>query len=132
MKKIYTALGTMSGTSLDGVDFSIIQTDGEDHLSLIGNKYLEFSNNGLLNQQISLDIPAKDPLTDLQFTAKPDVKVMRSGFVWDSVNSWQHADSDNNGTLVINNEFLTADLTQQEIVYDFENHEVRIFKVRDI
>jgi len=45
MKKIYTALGTMSGTSLDGIDFSIIQTDGEDHLSLIGNKYLEFSNN---------------------------------------------------------------------------------------
>ena len=89
---------------------------------MIGEEnYLEFSNNGLLNQQISLDIPAKDPLTDLQFTAEPDVKVMRSGFVWDSVNSWQHADSDNNGTLVINNEFLSADLTQQEIVYDFEN-----------
>ena len=45
MKKIYTALGTMSGTSLDGIDFSIIQTDGEDHLSLMDNKYLEFSNS---------------------------------------------------------------------------------------
>ena len=50
MKKIYTALGTMSGTSLDGIDFSIIQTDGEDHLSLSGNNYLEFSNN--LKQKI--------------------------------------------------------------------------------
>jgi len=45
MKKIYTALGTMSGTSLDGIDFSIIKTDGEDHLSLESNKYLEFSNS---------------------------------------------------------------------------------------
>tara|TARA_Y100000590_G_scaffold268941_1_gene302015 strand:- start:7198 stop:8346 length:1149 start_codon:yes stop_codon:yes gene_type:complete len=50
MTKIYTALGTMSGTSLDGIDFSIIQTDGEQHLSLIGNNYLEFSNN--LKQKI--------------------------------------------------------------------------------
>ena len=45
MKKIYTALGTMSGTSLDGIDFSIIETDGEDHLSLESNNYLEFSND---------------------------------------------------------------------------------------
>ena len=50
MTKIYTAIGTMSGTSLDGIDFSIIQTDGENHLSLAGNNYLEFSNN--LKQKI--------------------------------------------------------------------------------
>ena len=50
MNKIYTALGTMSGTSLDGIDFSIIQTDGEDHISLTSNNYLEFSNN--LKQKI--------------------------------------------------------------------------------
>ena len=50
MTKIYTALGTMSGTSLDGIDFSIIQTDGENHLSLVDNNYLEFSNN--LKQKI--------------------------------------------------------------------------------
>ena len=50
MKKIYTALGTMSGTSLDGIDFSIIKTDGEDHLSLESNNYLEFSND--LKQKI--------------------------------------------------------------------------------
>ena len=45
MTKIYTALGIMSGTSLDGIDFSIIQSDGEDQLSLMDNKYLNFSNN---------------------------------------------------------------------------------------
>ena len=44
MGKIYTALGLMSGTSLDGVDFSIIQTDGKEYLSLSDNNYIEFSN----------------------------------------------------------------------------------------
>ena len=50
MSKIYTSLGTMSGTSLDGIDFSIIETDGEDYISLRGNHYLEFLNN--LKQKI--------------------------------------------------------------------------------
>ena len=50
MGKIYTALGLMSGTSLDGVDFSIIETDGKEYLSLSGNNYLEFSNT--LRQKI--------------------------------------------------------------------------------
>ncbi len=50
MTKIYTALGLMSGTSLDGIDLSIIKTDGQDHLSLSRNDYLEFSNS--LKQKI--------------------------------------------------------------------------------
>ena len=42
MKKIYTALGTMSGTSMDGVDVSIIQSDGENKYNVIKDKYFEY------------------------------------------------------------------------------------------
>ena len=42
MNKIYTALGTMSGTSMDGVDVSIIQSDGEDNYKVIKDKYFEY------------------------------------------------------------------------------------------
>ena len=45
MGKIYTALGLMSGTSMDGVDASIIQTDGKAKYKAILDKYFEYPKN---------------------------------------------------------------------------------------
>ena len=38
MDKIITSLGLMSGTSLDGIDASIIKSDGNSHLEILLNK----------------------------------------------------------------------------------------------
>ncbi len=43
-KKIFTALGLMSGTSMDGVDLSLIETDGYDYYAQISDKYYEFDD----------------------------------------------------------------------------------------
>ena len=40
MTKEYVSLGLMSGTSGDGIDSSVIQSDGENDYSVIFNKYL--------------------------------------------------------------------------------------------
>ena len=42
MNKEYTSLGLMSGTSGDGVDASIIKSDGSQN-NVILNKYYEYS-----------------------------------------------------------------------------------------
>ena len=42
MGKLYTALGLMSGTSGDGVDASIINSDGIDQYSEVINKYFKY------------------------------------------------------------------------------------------
>ena len=45
MGKIYTALGLMSGTSMDGVDVSIINSDGNREYSTKLNKYFEYGDD---------------------------------------------------------------------------------------
>jgi len=42
MSKFYNSLGLMSGTSMDGVDASIIQSDGEKKYKVIIDKYFEY------------------------------------------------------------------------------------------
>ena len=44
-KKLLNCLGIMSGTSMDGVDISLIKTDGENFFESIIDKYYEFPDN---------------------------------------------------------------------------------------
>ena len=44
-KKIFTSLGLMSGTSMDGVDLSVIKSDGYEEFSSILNIYSQFDND---------------------------------------------------------------------------------------
>ena len=42
MGKIYTSLGLMSGTSMDGVDASIIKSNGEDKYEVVFDQYFKY------------------------------------------------------------------------------------------
>jgi len=42
MEKIYTSLGLMSGTSMDGIDASIIKSNGEDKYEAVFDQYFEY------------------------------------------------------------------------------------------
>ncbi len=44
-KKLYTAIGLMSGTSMDGVDLSIISSDGYEEFLNIFDDYYEYDKN---------------------------------------------------------------------------------------
>ena len=63
-KKIFTSIGLMSGTSMDGVDLSVIKSDGNDQFSSIYNTYKEF-DDGLYKELISVRDKIKNS-TDLK------------------------------------------------------------------
>ncbi|MDB9983339.1 anhydro-N-acetylmuramic acid kinase [Candidatus Pelagibacter sp.] len=44
MEKIYTSLGLMSGTSMDGVDASIIKSNGEDKYEVVFDQYFKYDD----------------------------------------------------------------------------------------
>ena len=44
-QKLYTSIGLMSGTSMDGVDISIIQSDGQYEFYNILDKYYDYDEN---------------------------------------------------------------------------------------
>jgi anhydro-N-acetylmuramic acid kinase len=44
MEKIYTSLGLMSGTSMDGVDASVIKSNGEDKYEVVFEQYFNYDN----------------------------------------------------------------------------------------
>ena len=45
MTKQFTSLGFMSGTSMDGLDASIIQSDGVEQYKELINTYIEYEPN---------------------------------------------------------------------------------------
>ena len=60
MGKIYTAMGLMSGTSLDGVDVSIIESDGNKEFSSILDRYFEYDEE-LIQKILILREKITDP-----------------------------------------------------------------------
>ena len=44
MSKEYTSLGLMSGTSGDGIDASVIKSDGDTNYEVVTNKYFEYDH----------------------------------------------------------------------------------------
>ena len=51
-KKLFSAMGLMSGTSMDGVDLSIIKSDGHNEISFIFDEYFEY-DSGLYKQLVT-------------------------------------------------------------------------------
>ncbi len=142
MGKIYTALGLMSGTSGDGVDTSVISSDGIDQYSEITNKFFAYDpkiyeNLHKLRSKIlnSSDLKKEErEINDLEreitlFHAKIVNKVLETvdrkidflGFHGQTIyhNSLEKISKQ------IGDGNLLSQLTKKTVIYDFRQNDIK-------
>ena len=141
MGKIYSAMGLMSGTSLDGVDVSIIETDGNREFSPILDRYYKYDKE--LIQKI-LNIREKithfeqlnnhiDEIKDLErkitlFHAEAVKKTLEiSNSLVDLIGFHGQTifhDPENKITKQLGDGKLLSQLTKKRIIYNFRQNDL--------
>ena len=140
MSKEYTALGLMSGTSGDGVDASIIKSDGTSNYRVILNKYFEYDKEiyiGIhsLKEKIQnikdLESHSED-LKNLEkkitlFHSKVTVDICKNkvidlvGFHGQTI----YHNSKERISKQLGNGELLSQLTKKDIVYNFRQNDIK-------
>ena len=143
MSKNYCSLGLMSGTSGDGVDASLINSDGDSSYKVEINKYFEYENN--FSQKIHLLKDKINTINDLEIYSnelkalEKELTIFHSKVVMDIVKNTKmkidfvgfHGqtifhDPSKKISKQIGDGKLLSQLTQKTVVYNLDK---RIFKM---
>ena len=142
MQKNWISLGLMSGTSGDGVDASLINSDGDTNYKVEINKYFEYENNfsqkiHSLKDKINTVADLETYSTELQALEK-ELTIFHSKVVMDIVKNTKikidfvgfHGqtifhDPSNKISKQIGDGKLLSQLTQTIVVYDFRQKDIQ-------
>ncbi len=142
MGKIYTALGLMSGTSLDGVDVSVIKSDGINEYSSILDRYFKYEDKfiqKLLNLRKKISMPEDlslhlNEIKDVEreitlFNANAvkqtlmslDLNIDLVGFHGQTI----FHNSNKKITKQLGDGKLLSQLTKKKVIYDFRQNDLK-------
>ena len=140
-KKVYRALGLMSGTSMDGVDASIIESDGKFHYLTVLDRYFEYDQHlylKLINQRnkILSSNDLKIQLSELK-SLERDITLFHAFVVNEIIESTKieidligfHGqtifhDPDKRITKQLGDGKLLSQLTKKTVIYDFRQNDL--------
>ena len=142
MDKIFTALGLMSGTSMDGVDASIIKSDGHSKFVNVLDKYWEFDIS--LHKKL-IDLRNEIVTTDKLIKFSNELKILEreltifhSKIVNELTSNYSENidligfhgqtifhDPTNRISKQIGDAGLLSQLTKKKVVYDFRKNDLQ-------
>ncbi len=142
MSKNYYSLGLMSGTSGDGVDASLINSDGSSNYKVEINKYFEYENN--FSQKIHSLKDKINTVTDLEIYSKEikalekELTIFHSKVVMDIVKNIKKKidfigfhgqtifhDPSKKISKQIGDGKLLSQLTQTTVIYNFRQNDIQ-------
>ena len=93
MDRKFYSLGLMSGTSMDGIDASIIYSNGVDILEVVQNKYFKYNDNFIyklsdLKNKINTSSDLKLCLSDLN-NLERELTILHAKFAGDILNDFE-------------------------------------------
>jgi anhydro-N-acetylmuramic acid kinase len=144
MDKIYTSLGLMSGTSMDGVDASMIFSDGNTgRITSIKNQYFEYDKNLYqkltnLRDKITNSKDLKNYFEDLNSIEK-EITLFHANIVNEMIKSHPKFEIDIVGfhgqtifhnaeekiTVQLGDGKLLSQLTRKKVIYNFRHNDLK-------
>ena len=141
MEKFYTSLGLMSGTSMDGVDASVIRSDGENNYEPIFDKYFEYEEviySDLLNLRDKInsikDLTANSyQISELErkitlFHAKISKEIIKHSGIDVDLVGFHGQTIFHNGQEKISKQIgdgnLLSSLLKKDVVYNFRENDI--------
>ena len=142
MEKIYTALGLMSGTSLDGIDVSLIKSDGNNEYSPILNEYFKYDDKTI--QRILIIRDKVSTSKDLVLYSKEinilekDLTLFNAKVVKETLKNFKQSidvigfhgqtifhNSDQKITKQLGDGKLLSQLTKRKVVFNFRQNDLK-------
>ncbi len=142
MSKNYYSLGLMSGTSGDGVDASVIHSDGDTSYKVEINKYFKYEKNftqkiHLLKEKINTVTDLEKYSTELKVLEK-ELTIFHSKVVMDIIKSFKRKidfvgfhgqtmfhDPSKKISQQIGDGRLLSQLTQTTVIYNFRQNDIQ-------
>ena len=140
MSKEYTALGLMSGTSGDGVDASIIKSDGKSSYDIILDKYFEYNNEIFkeihnLKEKINKSKDLKTFSNEINLLEK-NITLFHAKVIWEISQNNEfdlvgfhgqtiYHNSNEKISKQLGNGKLLYQLSQKNIVYNFRENDIK-------
>ena len=126
----------MTGTSMDGIDISLVQTNGLDLRRLNKNYFYKYNNKtksflmNILNEDISFNLKRKQHLdefiTNEHYLALKDLDIIETcdlvGFHGQTI----HHDPDNKTSIQLGNPKRLAQMLNKNVVFDFRSKDLEL------